>query len=508
MLRALLLSVSFLLLFTQCGILKSSGDDGRIEVIFLQLNDVYEIAPMEGGKTAGMARVATLRKQLLEENPNTITVLAGDFLSPSLIGTLQYEGSRIKGRQMVDVMNVLGVDAVVFGNHEFDLKASELQQRLNESEFEWLGSTVKYLDRGQPIPFYREKNGQKTPAPESLLYTFSDADGTFLRLGMVGLTLKATPADYVWYEPATEKFRQLLEEIIKDSDIQVALTHQDLQDDLALAGLCPQLSLIMGGHDHTNSFDRVANTVVAKADANAKTVYVHRISVDKKKGKVSVQSELVPIDESIPLDPEVDAVVQKWTVIQDENLRQVVNDPYEVVYVATEPLDGLEKSVRNQPTNLCQLITKSMVFACQNNVQGAILNSGSIRIDDMLAGKVLAIDLFRTMPFGGSILEVDMRGSLLKQLLQTGEDNRGIGGYLQTEGFSFDGDWKVQGQPIDNNQTYRIAITDFLMSGKETNMGFLTPDNPGVLSVTKPSAPDDLRTDIRRATIEYMKQRR
>ena len=82
--------------------------DGKVEWIFLQLNDVYEIAPIENGKAGGLARVATIKQNLLKENPNTFTVMAGDFLSPSVIGTLKYEGSSIKGRQMVETMNEIG----------------------------------------------------------------------------------------------------------------------------------------------------------------------------------------------------------------------------------------------------------------------------------------------------------------------------------------------------------------------------------------------------------------
>ena len=116
--------------------------DGKVEWIFLQLNDVYEISPTENGKAGGMARVATIRQKLLNENPNTYTVMSGDFLSPSVIGTLKYEGKGIKGRQMVDVMNALGVNLVCFGNHEFDLDYVDLQARMDESKFEWISSNA------------------------------------------------------------------------------------------------------------------------------------------------------------------------------------------------------------------------------------------------------------------------------------------------------------------------------------------------------------------------------
>lgn len=61
------------------------------------MNDVYEITPLENGKVGGMARVAQLRNQLKQKNKNTFTILAGDFLSPSVLGTVKNEGKRIAG---------------------------------------------------------------------------------------------------------------------------------------------------------------------------------------------------------------------------------------------------------------------------------------------------------------------------------------------------------------------------------------------------------------------------
>ncbi len=43
----------------------------QVALTILQLNDIYELTPVSGGKEGGLARVATLRKELLAENPNT-----------------------------------------------------------------------------------------------------------------------------------------------------------------------------------------------------------------------------------------------------------------------------------------------------------------------------------------------------------------------------------------------------------------------------------------------------
>ena len=112
---------SILFFLSTLVVLSCSSDDGKISFTLLQLNDVYEISSIQGGKFGGMARVKTIHKELLKENKNTLLVMAGDFLNPSLIGTMKYNGERIRGKQMVEVMNAMNFDVAAFGNHEFDI---------------------------------------------------------------------------------------------------------------------------------------------------------------------------------------------------------------------------------------------------------------------------------------------------------------------------------------------------------------------------------------------------
>ena len=106
--------------------ISSIKDDGKIDIVFVQVNDVYEIAPLGGGKEGGVARVGTLKQQEKEKNTNTFLVMGGDFLSPSIYNSLKHEGKSIRGKQMVEALNAAKMDFVVFGNHEFDVKEEEL----------------------------------------------------------------------------------------------------------------------------------------------------------------------------------------------------------------------------------------------------------------------------------------------------------------------------------------------------------------------------------------------
>ena len=80
-----LLYLVFFITVSSCSTTRvAKRDNGKIDVVFVQVNDVYEIAPVAGGKEGGMARVATVKKEYLHKNPNTYLVMAGDFVSPSM----------------------------------------------------------------------------------------------------------------------------------------------------------------------------------------------------------------------------------------------------------------------------------------------------------------------------------------------------------------------------------------------------------------------------------------
>jgi len=102
------------------------------------------------------------------------------------------------------------------------------------------------------------------------------------------------------------------------------------------------------------------------------------------------------------------------------------------------------------------------------------------------------------MPFGGKVLKATFDGELLARVLDTGINNEGMGGFLQTWGTRRDkGVWLVQGRPIEPARRYTVALNDFLLTGGETNLGFLTRANPQVRDVV------ELR-DIRRVVIEEL----
>jgi 2',3'-cyclic-nucleotide 2'-phosphodiesterase (5'-nucleotidase family) len=341
--RWFILLLLALILQWGCNIPRATQD--TVDFTVLQLNDVYEISPLEGGKSGGLARVATVLKALEAENPNTISLLSGDFLSPSLMGMLKDKnGEKIAGLQMIETLNALGLDYVTFGNHEFDLKTAELlQKRIDQSDFKYVcsnafrkfedGSTKPFTHRGAPIEPY-------------VVETFKSASGKAVRVGITGVVLPFNKQPYVHYTSFDEQLAVAADAMKDKTDVMVAITHLNIDDDLAMAKKHQDYLVFFGGHDHVNMSHQVGRTLVTKADANAKTVYIHRFSYNPSTGKTMVRTELKTIDDSIEDEPETARVVKSWEGSVEDIIEEMGYKADEEILVAKTALVCTEYQIR------------------------------------------------------------------------------------------------------------------------------------------------------------------
>lgn len=462
-----------------------SGDVVRFNLI--QINDVYEITPVSG--EGGMAKLATILNAYRTWNPNTYLVLAGDFFSPSALGTAKVNGERLAGQQMVAILNLLPLTLATFGNHEFDVTEGQFKKRLDESTFGWISSnTLSAQD--QLFPKVAENRIQVI------------GDGTKkVRVGYFGLTIPSNPKPYVKYTDVMATAEKQVRALRPNVDVLIAITHLAYEDDLKLAKAFPEIDMIIGGHEHEHHRIEIASLAgIYKADANARTVYVHEFVFDPVKRSLGRRSHLERLTADVPEDPAVKSEVDKWVQIAYDGFRKDGFNPDARVADVPIALDGSEASVRNRPTALTDLIARGMLSAAPG-AQAAIFNGGSIRIDDVIQPGVLTeYDVIRILPFGGKIVSIEISGAFLEKILIQGVANKGQGGYLQTANIERDGSgWKVNGSPLDPAKNYVVAISDFLLTGNEQNLGFLKRDAPEIKVLKE-------HDDIRNATIAHLKK--
>ncbi len=476
--------------------LRGTGDGaGTIETVWLQINDVYEMLPLEGGRAGGLARVAKLEQKLIAKNPNTRMVIAGDFLSPSAIGAAEFEGRKLNGRQMLDTLAEAGLDIAVFGNHEFDIPEEDFRLRLQETKhrFKWVSGNV--LDSKTGAPF-------EGTSPYAVL-EFTDQDGDRVRIGILNVTIDSSRKPYVRYLDRLQSARNTMKALKKEkADIILALTHQSVDEDRELIRDVPGIDLLLGGHEHVamdvKALEKktLKEVRITKADANAKTAWIHALTWDTRTRKLSIKSVLQEIGDQTPEDPRISEIATQWIKRANEGYRAKGFEPTSKVILLRSPLDGREEVIRSRSTSLSEMI----LGALQNQAPQAdvaLFNSGLVRVDDVVQPGVLTeYDILRIAPFPDEVLTATMNGADLIKIRDYNRGAKGDGMYLQIRA-------KQPLESLDPAKTYSVVMNTYLAGRIRGGLAFSkdgkTPPQQDPLQNAAPG------TEFRKAIIHYLR---
>ncbi|HKW93552.1 MAG TPA: 5'-nucleotidase C-terminal domain-containing protein [Methylomirabilota bacterium] len=417
----------------------------------LLVNDVYVLEPV-GGR-GGLARVATLVRELRRENPHTLFVLAGDTLSPSLLSTLR------RGAQMIEAWNALGLDLATFGNHEFDFGPAVLRQRIGESRFTWLSTNV--IDRGTGDPFGGARR-----------WVRRDFDG--VRVGVIGLTTPdaaqtSNGGPGLRFDEPLEAARAALAGL-GALDLRVAVTHLPLARDRELVGALP-IDAVLGGHDHDPMLHEQGRAVIIKAGADA--LNVGQVEYELRCGAIIARRQrLIPVDGHLAEDPELAALVARQVALLAHELDTPVGR-------TAVPLDARESLVRRQETPIGRFFAGLM--RDRVHAQVGLLNSGAIRGDRVIGpGPITKRDIREVLPFSNTVTLLEVSGAALRAALEHSVDAlpRPSGHFLQTAGvrYAVDSDQppgqrvgavEIEGRLLDPAGLYRVAVPDYLARGRD-----------------------------------------
>ncbi|HEV7475628.1 MAG TPA: bifunctional UDP-sugar hydrolase/5'-nucleotidase, partial [Pyrinomonadaceae bacterium] len=427
--------------------------DCTVRVTLLQVNDVYQFAPVDQGARGGLARVLTLKKEIEKQSPNTLFLLSGDTISPSV------ESITYKGAQMIDAWNTAGLDYSTFGNHEFDFGPDVLRQRMNESKFKWIVANVIDKKTGKPFG----------DAPAYVIREFQG-----VKVGIFGLTLEETqvtsrPGPDVQFLNPCETARKMVSEIhALGVKTVVALTHLSMTEDKEVAR-CSGVDVIIGGHEHTLLQSASGGAPIFKMTADARELGQIDLNISKTTGAVeSIDWRVIPVTDKTKDDPQFAALNLKYGKLLKE-LSQLVGR-------SSVPLDARSAVGRTQETNVGDFIADAFRAATQADV--GLMNGGSIRADEIISpGPLTNRDVLSILPFKNKVVKVELSGATLRQALEHGvarsAEDAEPGRFPQVSGirFSFDArrppgsrivDLTVNGKPLDEKQNYTLATSDYV----------------------------------------------
>ncbi len=303
------------------------------------------------------------------------------------------------------------------------------------------------------------------------------------RLGVLGLANSTTPTQTLLANVEGLEFQaelataaRLVPEIRRHGvDAVVVLVHGGISDSLsvrrvkvsqdqdtglppdtiAIARAVPGIDLILGGHYHTGleeGFrDPKSGTLIVESFHTLACTSRVELQFDPQSGRLSsASSRLIDLDVSrTGEDPEVLRVLEPYEARVQEVMGQRIGE-------ASDDLD--------QPA-LGTFINEVMRKAAGADI--AVQNPGGIRTE-MHKGVLTMADIYRVMPFDNTVVTVELTGRQVVELLQrTPLYASGIQVQWQadSEGRVTGVDVKMDGQPLEEGRTYRVATNNYLAFG-------------------------------------------
>ena len=438
-----------------------AADGDLVRLTFLQVNDHYVLGPVDGGRRGGMARLATLVREVKRENPNTVFAIGGDFLSPSV------ESTFLQGAQMVAALNAAGLDFATFGNHEFDFGPAVLVERMKESRFRWLSANV--VDRRSGRPF-------GGASPETLM-TLGGLRVGFFGLTMVDAARTSRPGPDIVFNSSLASGKEAVARLRgQGAQVVVGVTHQEIADDKALAAAA-DVDLILGGHEHDPMVAEEGQTLITKGGSDAR----YLVQVDlwlTREGKLVERSwRYREVSRRLAPDPAVEELVRAYAARLDRELDTVIGR-------ADAPLEARSHQLRTQETNLGDFVADRLRERLETDA--AVLNGGAIRTNRTVpAGPLTKRDVHGLLPFTDVVMKLELRGRDLKAALEHGlaQTDRVGGGFLQVSGIRFVWDPRrepgrrvvsaaVGGRALEDETTYTVAVPSYLVRGGDGYTAF------------------------------------
>lgn len=398
-------------------------------------------------------RLTTAVNELRAEKENSLLVNAGDVFS----GTLYFR--QYLGLADLYFMNQLGFDAMTLGNHEFDKDSATLANFIKEANFPIVSANVNMTNDADLGPLFHNTVGGNNEEGEIFPAIIKEVDGE--EIGIFGLTTEdtsflANPGDNIVFEDAVAKARETVE-LLEAEGVNkiIALTHLGYQPDLDLAAQVEGIDVIVGGHSHTKLDTPVVvensePTLIVQANEYLKYLGVLDVTFDENGVITDFSGELKDLN-GYAEDPAAKAKVEEYKLPLTELQKQVVGS-------TSVALNGERGDVRSKETNLGNLIADGMVAKANEFIPTyiAMQNGGGIRasIDegDITLGEVLTV-----LPFGNSLVTLDLTGGEILSALEHSVSAPGAGGFMQVSGLKFKYD---PAKPVGERVWYVEALTD------------------------------------------------
>jgi len=411
----------------------------------------------------GLPLLDSFVKEERAKDKDTLLLDSGDMFH----GT--NEANINQGQGVVDCVNLMGYNATVPGNNDFNFGYDRLLQIKSELNFPILAANVY-------------KNGKQVFDE----YKIFEVDGK--KIGVFGLATSFSEYyvhdNSITFDDPVKCATRVVSELKGKVDAIVLLSHLGDDVDQSVIQKVDGIDLVLCGHYNKlyKTAKKVNNTYMAEAGSFATHLGVADMYF--KGGKVAkVAWKVETTNDRSKEDPQIKKVSE---VYHTEALKSAQIK----VGTSNVALNGIRTQLRSKETNLANLLADAMKEA--GGADLALMNGGGIR-ESMPKGEINMYQIGKVLPFVNSLVVVEMKGDVIYQALERGL--RGYpsvfnGGFLQVSGINYEIDASKNagerlvsvtkdGVPLDKEKTYKVATNDYMFYGGD---GYVEIQNSKLLS--------------------------
>jgi len=495
--KILSMVLALLICFGAVGVMASAEEQAAgltKDVVVLFTSDVH--CGIDQG--FGYAGLAAMRDSLAKSN-HVLLVDNGDSIQGEPVGTMT------TGEAIIDLMNAVGYDIAIPGNHEFDYGMDRFLELTQKASFPYI--SCNFNKEGEPVfePYKLvEFDGVKigfvgVTTPKTLTSStpkyFQDDSGKFVYGFMQDETGEGV---YSAVQSAVDAARA------EGAQYVVVMGHIGNEETCApwtyadIISNTTGIDAFLDGHSHDTDQVVMKNkdgqdVIRSACGTKLGAVGCLRISADGKlsAGLFTWNNE-ISAPELLGIENEASKAVSAATDTLNEKLSQVVaattedlciNDP-KVTDANGKPI----RIVRNAETNLGDLCADA--YRDQSGADIAFVNGGGVRAE-IRAGDITLNTILKVHPFGNAMCVVEATGQQILDALEFGARNtpNENGGFLQVSGLTYEihtyiesscttdengmftgvtGEYRVKnvmvgGEPLDLEKTYTLASHNYML---------------------------------------------
>ena len=377
------------------------------DIIILYENDVH-------CAVEGYSKLAAMKNELKQTYKHVGVVSCGDYIQGSSLGAIS------RGEYIIELMNLVGYDAVTLGNHEFDFRLDRLQELVDIMEtkpvccnFQEIGKDTSYFD-----PYK--------------IVSYGDVDIAYIGITTPSTISSSSPAqfkdengNYKYSFNPTTLYEVVQENIdaaeAEGADYIIAISHigyaedeiyGDLEDVEDLIKNTDGLDVVLDAHSHSviegmEITDKEGNEVLLSS-TGTKFENIGKLTISNGE----IKTELIKTEDYQGTDPNVDA---KLNEINGEYAtlgeRKVA---FSQVDLITHDADG-NRLVRTSETNLGNLCADAVRYAMDADV--GYMNGGGLRAA-IQNGDITFNDLLSVFPFNNTVVLAEVSGQTLKDMME------------------------------------------------------------------------------------------